>query len=107
MCVTKKTKQNKQTNKTKQKRKKMQEIKIISYLLCRFSIKKPAEMKKFIVDMTAKACFKSRCVIFSEVGVTRSLALCVVFCRSLFFLFLLAIGLSDFLRFTDFDFPVF
>jgi hypothetical protein len=35
---------------------------IVSSLLCRFSIKKPAEMKKFIVDMTAKACFNSRCV---------------------------------------------
>ncbi|XP_052090897.1 uncharacterized protein LOC127727822 [Mytilus californianus] len=26
------------------------------------TIKKPAEMKKFIVDMTAKACFKSTCI---------------------------------------------
>ena len=41
----------------------MQESKLVS--LCRFSIKKPAgmnEMKMFIVDMTAKACFNSRCV---------------------------------------------
>ena len=42
----------------------MQEI--ISYLLCRFSIKKPAEMKKFIVDMTAKACFNWRAYISVE-----------------------------------------
>ena len=36
--------------------------------------------------------------------VARSLVFCVVFCRSLFVLFLLAIVLSV-LRFTDFDYP--
>ena len=44
-------------------------------------------------------------LVFSGVRVTRSLVLCVcfmcMFCRSLFVLFLLAIVLSAFLRFTD------
>jgi len=50
------------SNMYNKKEQKMQESIIVSYLLCRFSIKKPAGMKKFIVDMTAKACFNSRCV---------------------------------------------
>ena len=41
--------------------------------------------------------------VFSEVRVTQSLVLCIMFCRSLFVLFLLAIVLSVFLRFTDSD----
>jgi len=41
----------------------------------------------------------------SGVRVTRSLVFCVVFCRSLFVLFLLAIVLSVLLRFTDSDYP--
>jgi hypothetical protein len=43
--------------------------------------------------------------IFSGVRVTRFLILCLVLCRSLFVLFLLAILLSVFLRFTDSDYP--
>jgi hypothetical protein len=42
--------------------------------------------------------------VFSEVRVTRSLVLCVLFCRSLFVLFLLVI-VSSVLRFTDSDYP--
>jgi hypothetical protein len=42
--------------------------------------------------------------VFSEVRVIRSLVLCVMFCRSLFVLFLLAIVLSVLLRFTDSDY---
>jgi hypothetical protein len=42
---------------------------------------------------------------FSEVRVARSLAFCIVFCRSLFVVFLLAIVLSVFLRFTAADYP--
>ena len=42
---------------------------------------------------------------FSEVRVTRALVFCVVFCRSLFVLFLLAIVLFVF-RFTDSDYPL-
>ena len=41
----------------------------------------------------------------SGVRVTRSLVLCVVFCRSLFVLFRLTIVLSVPLWFTDFDYP--
>jgi uncharacterized membrane protein len=41
--------------------------------------------------------------VFSGVRVTQSLALCVMFCRSLFVL--LAIVLSVLLRFTDSDYP--
>ena len=41
---------------------------------------------------------------FSGVPVTRSFILCVMFCRSLFVLFLLAIMLSVLLRFTDSDY---
>jgi hypothetical protein len=42
---------------------------------------------------------------FSGVRVNRSLVLCVIFCRSLFVLFPLAIVLSV-LQFTDSDFPM-
>ena len=42
--------------------------------------------------------------VFSGVCFTRSLVLCVMFCRSLFVLFLLAIMLSVHLRFTDSDY---
>ena len=42
--------------------------------------------------------------VFSEFRVIRSLVLCVMFCRSLFVLFLLAIELSVLLRFTDSDY---
>jgi len=41
--------------------------------------------------------------VFSGVRVTRSLVLCVMFCRSLFVL--LVIVLSVLLRFMDFDYP--
>ena len=41
--------------------------------------------------------------VFSGVHVTQSLFLCVMFCRSLFVLFFLAIVLSVLLRFTDSD----
>ena len=41
---------------------------------------------------------------FSGVRVTRSLVFCVMFCRSLFVLFPLAIELSVLLRFTDSDY---
>ena len=59
----------------------------------------------FFFDLFCLFCFVFFVThIFSEAGVTRSLALCVVFCRSLFVLFLLAIVLSVFLRFTDFDY---
>jgi hypothetical protein len=43
--------------------------------------------------------------VSSEVHVARSLFFCVVFCGSLFVLFLLAIVLSVLLRFTDSDYP--
>jgi hypothetical protein len=43
--------------------------------------------------------------VFSGVRVTRSLVLYVMFCRSLFVLFLLAFVLSVLLRFTDSDDP--
>jgi uncharacterized membrane protein len=46
--------------------------------------------------------------IFSGVRITRSLVLCVMFCRLLFVLlsfFLLAIVLSVLFRFTDSDYP--
>jgi hypothetical protein len=43
--------------------------------------------------------------VCSGVRVTRSLVLCVMFCRSLFVLFLLAIVLFVVLRFTDSDYP--
>jgi hypothetical protein len=43
-------------------------------------------------------------IAFIGVRVTRSLVFCVMFCRSLFVLFLLAIVLSV-LRFTDSDYP--
>ena len=42
---------------------------------------------------------------FSGVRATWSLVLCVIFCRSLFVLFRLAIVLSALLRFTDVDYP--
>ena len=42
---------------------------------------------------------------YSGVRFTRSLVLCVVFCGSLYVLFLLAIVLSVLLRFTDSDGP--
>jgi hypothetical protein len=42
--------------------------------------------------------------VFSRVRVARSLVFCVVFCRSLFVLFIFAIVLSV-LRFTDSDYP--
>ena len=42
---------------------------------------------------------------FSGVRVARSLICCIMFCESLFFLFLLAIVLSV-LRLTDYDYPV-
>ena len=45
----------------------------------------------------------TRNIYFSEVRVTRSLVLCVMFCGSLFVLFLLPIVLSV-LRFTDSDY---
>jgi hypothetical protein len=41
---------------------------------------------------------------FSLIRVARSLAFCVVFCRSLFVLFLLAIVLSVLFRITDSNF---
>ena len=46
--------------------------------------------------------------VVSVVRVTRSLVLCVIFCRLLFvlYLFLLAIVLSILLRFTSFDFGI-
>jgi len=44
--------------------------------------------------------------IFSEVRVTLILVLCVMLCRSLFVLFLLAIVLAVLLRFTDSDYPL-
>jgi hypothetical protein len=44
--------------------------------------------------------------VFSGVRVTRSLVLCVVFCRSLFVVFLLAIVLSVLLRSTDSVYPL-
>ena len=43
-------------------------------------------------------------LVFSGVRVTRSLVLCVMFCRSLFVLFLLAIVFSVLLWFTDSDY---
>ena len=43
--------------------------------------------------------------VFSRVRATRYLVLCVMFCGSLFVLFLLAILLSILLRFTDFYYP--
>ena len=43
--------------------------------------------------------------VFSGVRVTRSLVLCVCFFKSLFVLFLLAIVLSFFLRYTDSHYP--
>ena len=43
--------------------------------------------------------------VFSRVHVTRSLVLCVMLCRSLFVLCLLAIMLSVLLRFTDTGYP--
>jgi len=42
--------------------------------------------------------------VLSWVRVTRSVVLCIMFCRSLFVLFLLAIVLFVFLRFTDSDY---
>ena len=42
---------------------------------------------------------------FSGMRVTRSLVFSVVFCRSLFILFLMDIVLSILLRFTDSDYP--
>jgi len=41
----------------------------------------------------------------SGVRVTRSLIICVMFCRSLFVLLLLAIVVSVLLQFTDSNFP--
>ena len=43
--------------------------------------------------------------VFSGVRVARSFVFCVVFCRSLFILFLLDIVLSILLRFKDSDYP--
>ena len=43
--------------------------------------------------------------VFSGVRVTRSLVVCVMFCRSLFVPFLLAIVFSVFPGFTDTDYP--
>jgi hypothetical protein len=43
--------------------------------------------------------------VFSGVCVTQSLVLCVMFCRLLFVLFLLAIVLTILVRFTDSDYP--
>ena len=45
-------------------------------------------------------------LVFSGVCVARSLVFCVVFCRSLFVLFLLAISLSVLLRFMASDYPL-
>jgi len=42
--------------------------------------------------------------VFSGVRVTRSLVVCVMFCKSLFVLFLFVIVLSVLLRFTDSDY---
>ena len=42
--------------------------------------------------------------VFSRVRVIQSLVVCVMLCRSLFVLFLLAIVLSVLLRFTDSDY---
>jgi len=43
--------------------------------------------------------------VFSGLPVTLSFGLCVMFCRSLFVLFTLAIALSVLLRFKDYDYP--
>ena len=43
--------------------------------------------------------------VFSGFRVTPSFVLCVMFCKSLFVLFLLVIVLSALLRFTDSDYP--
>jgi len=43
--------------------------------------------------------------VFSGVRVARSLVFCVVFCTSLFFLFLFSIVLAVFLQFTASDYP--
>ena len=43
--------------------------------------------------------------VFSGVRVTRSLVVCVMFCRSLFVPFLLVIVFSVFPGFTDTDYP--
>jgi hypothetical protein len=43
--------------------------------------------------------------VFGGVHVTRSLSWCVIFCRSLFVLFLLSIASSVLHRFTDYDYP--
>jgi hypothetical protein len=45
-------------------------------------------------------------LVFSVVRFTRSLVLCVVFCRSLFVLFLLVIVLFVLLQVTDSDYPL-
>ena len=50
--------------------------------------------------------YMSSIPVFSGVRATRSFAFCVVFCRSLFVLFLLAIVLSVLLQITDSDYPV-
>jgi hypothetical protein len=44
-------------------------------------------------------------LVYSGVRVARSLVFCVMFCRSLFIHFLLAIVLSALLRFTTSDYP--
>ena len=43
--------------------------------------------------------------VFSRVRVSRLLVLCVLFCRSVFVLFLLSIVLSVLLRLTASDYP--
>ena len=45
-------------------------------------------------------------LVFSRVRFTRSLVLCVVFCRSLFVLFLLVIVLFVLLQVMDSDYPL-
>ena len=53
-----------------------------------------------------RVCNKSNTTgVTCGVRVARSLVDCVMFCRSLFVLFLLAIVLSVLLRFTPFDYP--
>ena len=54
---------------------------------------------------TLPAAHMSSPLVLSGVRVTRSLVLCVMFCGSVFDLFLLAIVLSVLLRFTNSDYP--
>jgi hypothetical protein len=58
----------------------------------------------FTSNLAQKRVFWCSPPVVSGVRVTRSLVFCVMFCRSLFVLFLLAIVLSV-LRFTDSDYP--